>query len=56
MDRFFSLILDFFASILDTLDVVLFEYQNFEITLLGLIFAFLFLSIVINLFWKGAKA
>lgn len=60
MTTFFVLISSLWARILALFDAVVFELriygQTINISLLAIILAFLVFSILINVFWKGARA
>ena len=55
MDQFFSLIVLFYNSIIGLFSRTFFNFAGFRVSLTGIIFAVLFFSFIINLFWKGVR-
>lgn len=56
MVDFFQLLAAFFRAVINKLNSVSFSISGYNVTLAGLLFAFLVFSIVISVFWKGGKA
>lgn len=56
MEKFFQMIVDFMISVWNLLGTVAFTINGMSVSFSALIFAFLLISIVINVFWKGARA
>lgn len=56
MEKFFEMIVDFMISVWNLLDAVVFTIGGMSVSFSALVFAFLLISIVINVFWKGARA
>lgn len=49
-------IINFMSSILDKLDQYQFQAFGFPVSILDILVGFLAMSIVIGVFWKGARA
>lgn len=53
---FFNLIKNFYVSIIDLFNQYTFTVGIYEVSYFGIIFGFFFLTFVVSVFWKGAKA
>lgn len=56
MADFISLFFRFWQSIFDLLSYYRFDIGGFSVTLTELFICFLIISMVISVFWKGARA
>lgn len=56
MTRFFDMFFSFWSKLLGLLDKYKFIIYGYEVSILGLLVAFIIIAFVISLFWKGAKA
>lgn len=56
MEQFFELVVDFFVSVWNLFDAVVFTIGGMSVSFSALVFALLVVGIVINVFWKGARA
>ena len=56
MEKFFEMIVDFMISVWNLFGTVVFTINGMSVSFSALVFAFLLISIVINVFWKGARA
>lgn len=56
MSDAFLLIFRFWQSLFNLLNGAVFDIGGFEVSLGGLIIAFLILGMVISVFWKGGQA
>lgn len=55
MLEFFTLLRNYMLAIIAEIDKHPLQIGNFRVSLFALIFAFLVISIVVSVFWKGAK-
>lgn len=55
MEQFFHMFVNLITSIWGVLGTVSFTVNGLPVTLSAILFAFLVVGIVINVFWKGAK-
>lgn len=56
MGDFFSIIANFWRSIIALFDSRPLQIGDYQVSLFSIIFAFLVIFFVVSLFWKGAKA
>lgn len=50
-----QLFFTFIADLISALDTVVFDMYGFRVSLWSIIFAFILVGIVANVWWKGAK-
>lgn len=55
MTEFFTLFINFFQSMISTVNSHSFDIFGVSVGIFDLIFGFIALSMVISIFWKGAK-
>ena len=56
MGDFISMIANFWKSIITLFDYHPLQIGDYQVSLFSILFAFLVISFVVSLFWKGAKA
>lgn len=56
MGNFFTMIADFWLSIIAVFDNHPFTIGEYEVSYFAIIFAFLVIGFVVSLFWKGARS
>ena len=55
MDNFFVLVSDFMADILSLLNSIKFRLFGFTVSYLYLVLGFILVTMLVGIFWKGAK-
>lgn len=56
MLQFFSMVRDFWVSIISLFDRYPITIGNYQVSYFSLVFAFLVIFLVVSVFWKGARA